>query len=121
MADQYQHDLLVTRTHDEQCRQDFIVSLRQHLASRIAPHCSDMYTDAVKAAFVETAGHEPGDRGEVRQAMRGSSLYQLFSALQRTSQEMMWDSSIDSVERELPELIEKAKEYAAEPGLGGTL
>ena len=121
MAEQFQHDLLVKRTHDEQNRQEFVMSLRQHLASQIAPHCSDMYTDAVKAEFVKEHGHEPHDRAEIRKAMRRSGLYQLFSVMQRTSQELMWDSAIDSVERELPALIAKAKQLAAEPRHGGTL
>ena len=121
MAEQYQHDLLVTRTHDEQHRQQFVMSLRQHLASQIAPHCAAMYTDAIKSAYMEKNGHEPRDRAEIRQAMRDSSLYQLFSAMQRTSQELMWDSAIDSVERELPRLIDKSKQLAAQRSCGGTL
>lgn len=121
MAEQYQHDLLVRRTHDEQHRQEFVMSLRKHLASQIAPHCGDMYTDAIKAAYVEKTGHEPRNRAEIRQAMRGSSLYQLFSAMQRTAQELMWDSAIDSVERGLPRLIDKSRQLAAQQSHGGTL
>lgn len=97
------------------------MSLRQHLASRIAPHCADMYTEKVRDAYVEKTGREPRDRAEFRQAMRGSGLYQMFSAMQRASQELMWDSTIDSVERELPSLITRAKKLAAERSHGGTL
>ena len=111
MAHQLQHDLLVRRTHDEQSRQEYVMSLRRHLASHIAPHCAEMYTDAIKSAFEAEHGHEPGTRPEMREAMRNSDLYQFFSALQRTSQELMWDSVIDSVERQLPELNEKAKRF----------
>ena len=121
MAEQFQHDLLVTRTHDEQHRQEFVMSLRQHLASQIAPHCGDMYTNEIKDAFVKKNGHAPRDRAEMRQAMRGSGLYQLFSAMQRTSQELMWDSAIDSVERELPRLIDMSRQLAAARSHGGTL
>lgn len=121
MTEQYPHDLLVTRTHDEQHRQEFVMSLRRHLASQISPHCADMYTDDIKSAYTEKHGHEPRDRAEIRQAMRGSHLYQLFSVMQRTSQELMWDSVIDSVERELPRLIAKSKHLAAERSHGGTL
>jgi SAM-dependent methyltransferase len=121
VTEQYQHDLLVTRTHDEQHRQEFVMSLRRHLASQIAPHCGDMYTDDLKAAYTDEHGHEPRDRAEIRQAMRGSGLYQLFSVMQRTSQELMWDSAIDSVERELPRLIAKSKVLAAKRTHGGTL
>ena len=121
MAHQLQHDLLVERTHDEQSRQEYVMSLRRHLASLIAPHCADMYTDAIKSAFEEEHGHEPANRPEMREAMRNSDLYQFFSAMQRTSQELMWDSVVDSVERQLPELNEKAKRIAGKRGHGGTL
>ncbi len=121
MAHQLQHDLLVQRTHDEQSRQEYVMSLRRHLASHIAPRCAEMYTDAIKGAFEAEHGHEPGTRPEMREAMRSSDLYQFFSALQRTSQELMWDSVIDSVERQLPELNKKAKRFGGKRGHGGTL
>ncbi len=121
MAHQAQHDLLVQRTHDEQSRQECVMSLRRHLAGRIAPHCADMYTDAIESAFEKEYGHEPRNRPEMREAMRQSGPYQFFSAIQRTSQELMWDSVIDSVERQLPELNETAKRFADKCGHGGTL
>ena len=121
MVHQLQHDLLVQRTHDEQSRQEYVMSLRRHLASRIAPHCVDMYTGAIESAFAEEHGHEPRNRLEMREAMRNSDPYQFFSAVQRTSQELMWDSVVDSVERQLPKLNETAKGLADKRGHGGTL
>ncbi len=121
MPEQLQHDLLVERTHDEQSRQECVMTLRRHLASRIAPRCVDMYTDAIEAAFETEHGHAPATRPEMREAMRNSNLYQFFSAMQRTSQELMWNSVVDSLERQLPELNAKAREIAKHPRHGGTL
>jgi ubiquinone/menaquinone biosynthesis C-methylase UbiE len=121
MSEQLQHDMLVERTHDEQCRQECIMTLRRHLASRIAPRCGDMYTDGIEAEFEAEHGHVPATRPEMRVAMRNSNLYQFFSAMQRTSQEMMWDSVVDSLERQLPELNAKARKFAEHPRHGGTL
>ena len=72
MVHQLQHDLLVQRTHDEQSRQEYVMSLRRHLASRIAPHCVDMYTGAIESAYAEEHGHEPRNRLEMREAMRNT-------------------------------------------------
>lgn len=97
------------------------MTLRQYLAGRIAPHCADMYTEQVESAFTKAHGHAPRNRPEIRKAMRNSDMYQFFSAVQRTSQELMWDSVVDSVERQLPELQEKARQFAEQPAQGGTL
>ena len=40
--------------------------------------------------------------------MQDEPYYQMWSALLRTSQEMMWDSVNVSVERQLPQLRERA-------------
>jgi len=121
MPEQLQHDLLVERTHDEQSRQDFVMTLRRHLASCIAPRCADMYTDAIKSTFEAEHGHAPRSRPEMRAAMRNSGPYQFFSAIQRTSQELMWDSVVDSLERQLPQLSDKARRFAEQRRHGGTL
>ena len=121
MREQLQHDLLVERSHDEQSRQEYVVTMRKYLASRVAPRCAEMYTDAIESAFEQEYGHAPGNRPEMREAMRNSQPYQFFSAMQRTSQELMWDSVVDSLERQLPELNDKARKFAAQRPQGGTL
>ena len=50
----------------------------------------------------------PKDRHEVRRVMRDEPYYQTWSALQRTSQEMMWESVNASVARQLPDLVSRA-------------
>ena len=106
MREQLQHDLLVERNHDEQSRQEYVVTMRKYLASRVAPRCVEMYTDSIESAFEQKHGHVPGSRPEMREAMRNSQPYQFFSAMQRASQELMWDSVVDSIERQLPDGLE---------------
>ena len=97
------------------------MSLRQHLAADIAPRTAQMYTEGIKSRFMAENGHEPGTRAEFRRAMKHSDLYQFFSAMQRASQEIMFDSCIDPLERELPNLKRIAKAYAQAQRHGGTL
>ncbi len=108
MNNQTQHDMLVTPTHDEAARQDFVVSYRKHLASNVAPYGALFYNQLDKDSYIKKHGHEPCDRSEMREVMTQNQPYQFFSAMQRNAQEMVWDSVIDSVERELPDLKSKA-------------
>ncbi|MDE5093183.1 MAG: class I SAM-dependent methyltransferase [Trichodesmium sp. St11_bin5] len=48
--------------------------------------------------------------------MKQQQCYKWFSSLKRTIQEMMWESVATTVERQLPELIEQAKDREAPQG-----
>jgi ubiquinone/menaquinone biosynthesis C-methylase UbiE len=112
------HDMLPTPGHDEQARQDFVASLRGHLSGRLMPGAYQLYERRVGPALRTELGREP-DETEVRRAMTREPYYQFWSAMQRRSQEMLWESVIDPTERELPALIERAKsrrKAGAKPG-----
>ena len=103
-----QHDMLPRPDHDEQARQDFVTSLRGHLSGRVMPGAYRVYQSRVEPAFKAQHGRTPADQEEVRQVMTKDSYYQFWSAMQRRSQEMLWESVIDPTERQLPQLIGRA-------------
>ncbi|MFM7626809.1 MAG: hypothetical protein ACKO7G_10150, partial [Gammaproteobacteria bacterium] len=105
------HDMLPTPSHDEQARQDFVASLRGHLSGRLMPGAYQLYERRVAPALRAELGRDP-DEAEVRRAMTREPFYQFWSAMQRRSQEMLWESVIDPTERELPSLIDRAKSRA---------
>jgi len=107
--EQTQHDLLPHATHDEQARQNFVQSLKVHLATSVSPGNKAVYEKRAKPRFQRENKRGPQDRHDVRRVMKDEPYYQTWSALLRTSQEMMWDSVATSVERQLPALIERAK------------
>jgi SAM-dependent methyltransferase len=109
MIPQQMHKMFAKPVHDEGARQDFVNDFRLHLAGRVFPGNFPTYFNRVLPAFVKENKREPKDRHEVRRVMTRDPYYQLWSAMQRNSQEMIWDSSIDPVERQLPEMIAKAK------------
>lgn len=106
---QNQHAMLPTPTHDENARQDFVQSFRRHLSRRVAPGAYLAFERRVEPALTRKLGRKPESADEIRPAMQSDPLYQMWSALQRQSQEMIWDSAIDTIERERPALAEKAK------------
>lgn len=103
------HAMLPDTTHDEQSRQDFVGALRGHLSGRLMPGAYKVYASKVEPAFKAKHGRTPADEGEVRKVMTQDPFYQFWSAMQRRSQEMLWESVIDPTERQLPELIDKAR------------
>ncbi len=108
MNGQLEHEVLPWATHDELARQNFVQSLKIYLAGEVSPGNKVVYEKRVKPAFERQHGRPPRDRRDVRQMMTSDPYYQMWSALQRTSQEMMWDAVSTSVERQLEELARKA-------------
>ena len=96
-----------TPDHDEQARQDFVGTFRRALATQVAPGNRAVYERVEEPSFRAEHQRSPRDRHEVRRLMTQNSYYQFWSAMQRRSQEMIWESTLDTVERQLPELIER--------------
>jgi SAM-dependent methyltransferase len=115
------HPLLPDMTHDDTARLDFVKSLRKFLSTRIQPGNKRIYEERVEPAFRKEHGYSPRNRDEVRRVMIREPYYQLWSALQRRSQEMMWEAAIEPVERQLPDLIERARAISAGRNKKGSL
>jgi len=114
--EQTQHEMLPHASHDEQARQNFVQSLKVHLATSVSPGNKTVYEKRAKPRFERENKCVPQDRHDVRRVMKDEPYYQTWSALLRTSQEMMWDSVVTSVERQLPALIERAKRHGKTSG-----
>jgi SAM-dependent methyltransferase len=108
LKSQYAHAVLPKTTADEFARQEFVKSLKFHLASKVSLGNKDAFEARAKPAYAKAAGRAPATYTEVRKAMTGEPYFQFWSAMQRNSQEMMWKSVQVPVERQLPELIERA-------------
>jgi ubiquinone/menaquinone biosynthesis C-methylase UbiE len=108
MDTQNRHAMLPEPSHDEEARQMFIKSFRGHLAAQVAPGTRQIYDRIVLPQFWSAHGRAPEDKYEVRKEMLRQPYYQFWSAMQRASQELMWDSIIDTVERTLPGLTATA-------------
>jgi ubiquinone/menaquinone biosynthesis C-methylase UbiE len=104
-----QHPMLPETVHDEQARQDFVAAFRGHLSGKLMPGNYQVYAQRVEPKFAREHGRVPQNEQEVRALMTRDPFYQFWSAMQRRSQELLWESVIDPVERELPELIKRAK------------
>ena len=72
-----------------------------------------IYHSRVEPTFVASAGRSPQDHHEVRRLMELDPYYQFWSAMQRRSQEMLWESVVDPTERELSTLVDRSRVLAA--------
>lgn len=102
---QFPHAILPQATSDEAARQEFVRSFKLHLAQRISPGNRITYERDALPRFKKEKGREPQSRFDVREVMEQEPFYRFWSTLQRTSQEMMWNSCRVSIQRQLDDLI----------------
>jgi ubiquinone/menaquinone biosynthesis C-methylase UbiE len=106
------HAMVAATNHDEQARQNFVTAFRGYLSGRVMPGAYRIYQNRVEPAFVKAHARPPADQEEVRQWMTRDPYYQFWSALQRRSQEILWDSVIDPTERQWSSLLAKSRQLA---------
>lgn len=111
---QAHHAMLPVASHDEAARQEFSKSLKHFVQQGLLPRLQPAFQRRAAPAFERSAGHAPRDRREIRAAMVADLYFQHYAALNRISQELMWNAVIDSVERQLPVLNERAKALSAQ-------
>ena len=98
---QAQHDILIKPKHDERARQDLCQTMRAHLLGDVQAGTQAVFNSRVHPQFKKEHGRPVKDRHELRRAMTTDPFYRLYCASLRTSQELMWDSIIDTVEHEI--------------------
>ena len=111
MDRQYRHAQLPHATHDEQALQDFVQSFKLHLARNVVAGNRTVYEENAQPEFERKHGRAPENRHDVGEAMAEQPYYRMWSALQRVSQDMNWNVAVDSVARQLPDLIEVSKSW----------
>lgn len=108
MDEQFKHPMLPQATHDELARQNFVKSLKLHIARTISPGNKIIYEKVALPRFEQEHQRSPQNRHEIRGILQNEPYYRWWSALRRNTQEMLWDAVNTSVKRQLPELVERA-------------
>lgn len=110
---QASHPILPHATHDEAARQEFTKSFKGFIQAQLLPGLAPVFTARVAKAFEKEHGHAPQDRRDIRTGMVDDLYFQHYAAANRIAQELLWESVNGSVDRQLPELIEKARTLSA--------
>jgi SAM-dependent methyltransferase len=108
-AQQLYHAMLPKATHDEKARQEYARAFREYTINHVLPGNRMVYENKVVPQWKREKGRAPKDRMEIRDAMEKEPYFQDYANLYRVSQELLWESVTHTVERQLPDLIEKAK------------
>lgn len=103
------HAVLPVATLEEEARQEFVVNLKFHIAMELTGKVRAAYDNRAKPTFEREHGRAPQDWREIKSAMKDQPAYRYWSALQRASQEMMWQSCQTSIERQSEDLSARAK------------
>ena len=104
------HDMMVEERHDETARMSFVASFKRYLTNELSGGSRNVFERSVRPAALKKLGREP-DRHEIRRAIRDEPFFQCVSSLRRTSQEMIWDSTGECVNRQIGGLNERARGF----------
>jgi SAM-dependent methyltransferase len=110
---QVDHAILPKPTHDEASRQEFTKSFKQFIQASLVPGLGPVYGQRVAPAFAREHGRTPADRHDIRRGMVRDLYFQHYASANRIAQELLWESTNLSVDRQLPELIERAARLSA--------
>jgi len=107
--------------HDEASRQEFVGVFKGLANGKVEAILGEKFnTDYVKA-YVREHGKEPQTRQEAVEAMRGHLLYQLWGSLVYTSQDLMWETCGQTVDRQRAAFEARAAEVMARENKLGSL
>jgi 2-polyprenyl-3-methyl-5-hydroxy-6-metoxy-1,4-benzoquinol methylase len=92
---------LIDERHDESARMRFVAGLRGFIGGTLMPGARSYAEHTLAPAYRRRHGHAP-DRRDLRLMLEETALYPWTSVLRRTQQEMMWDVSGETLQRQWP-------------------
>ena len=106
------HDMTARTTRDERSRQGFVTTARAHMYGPIARAMKTTYERKVKPALTAKARREPKSDLEVHRAIKHETVFKFYSRYRNAVQGLVYRSVIPPIERDLPDLIARAKSLA---------
>lgn len=117
MIQNLKHDLKVDTDRNEKARQEFVSSLRSHILNDLAADMRQRYEKHIEPHFAREQGCKPKDGREVHGAIKDDDSFKFYSSIRYNAQEMVWRSVIPAIERNLDQLIDKAKRLGGDKTL----
>ena len=109
METRLHHDMDLPKTRDELARNRFVAGLRAYVLTDVAAQMREDYEANIEPDYVKEHG-APKDGWDVHHAIKGSDAFNFYSSLRCTAQELVWDTVMDTVERQGDTL---ERQYAA--------
>lgn len=115
------HALLPELTPDERSRQRFVVGLRRVLNTHLRPRNVELYDQEGAPAFAAQHGRLPRTSAEIEAAFAMSPSYRVWSAMNRSAQELVWMAAGEPVFRDAARAEARAAQLIAAGGKLGQL
>jgi SAM-dependent methyltransferase len=116
MQNNSSHAMFPDATHDEQSMQSFIKTLRVHVLREFEGAGRAILETQIEPALRQANGGGAPTRKQMRDAFAEFPQHRRWSAMLRVTQEMLYDTVGPSIERQLPELIDKARALWGQQG-----
>jgi len=115
------HEMLAKQTPDELARQRFVLALKRHISGPLRTGMGLVWKNEAEPAYRAAKGRAPETRDDAEDALNMTAHYRFTKAINRTSQEMMWQSVAECVYREQDRITQAAQRLTASPALKGSL
>ena len=116
-----QHPLLPVITEEERSRQKAVVALRKVLNGKVRPGNVARFEEEGAPAFAAAHGRQPQSAADVQEALFESPGYRLWSAMNRSAQEMVWASAGEPLYRDGDRIEAEADRLASGSAVKGGL
>ncbi len=101
------HAVMARQNHDDLARAQFIVALKRDLREASKGNGA-VYARRAAPEFMAARGRAPATVDEVSAEMERQPFYRMWSALNRTAQDMMWEAVETAIRRDMPRMREAA-------------
>jgi ubiquinone/menaquinone biosynthesis C-methylase UbiE len=113
------HDVMARPLHDQAARTEFVVTLKRFL-SNVSDGNRRAFDKRAAKRFAQENGYAPKDVDDIGTALKADPFYQMWSAVNRSSQDIMWINIDDSIRHDLPRMKAAAEKFRNQPA-GGSL
>jgi ubiquinone/menaquinone biosynthesis C-methylase UbiE len=117
----FQHGMTAQRSLDELAREDAVRTMRGHVYAQVSQGTRALFTNVIAPGYAKRTGRPLEDRAEIREIMEEQPYTRLHLSLQRSVQEVMWNTVIEATERQRDELNARAKALTGRAGGSLTL
>jgi ubiquinone/menaquinone biosynthesis C-methylase UbiE len=97
------HEVMARQTHDDLARAQFVVGLKRQLR-QLSQGNAQTYEKIVAPKFAAEHDRMPASVAEITPAMERQPFYQIWSALTRTAQDLMWEAVGAAIARDMPRM-----------------
>lgn len=108
-------------THDEHARQAFVGALKARVNGPVEDELAWLYDNRIGPEYKAEHGREPDHRNDVIPAFEKEYLYQSWGSMVYTSQDLLWETVGDTVDRLRPAFEARAQEILRSDRRLGTL